>query len=100
MKEPQKIIILKLLSDKGWHCTSEMSALYMVDYRRRLVDLKKDGYKFENRRCTQHHHPMKEWRLVQQIIQNPEIQSFISPRAAEFLLKYPSQPIKQPNTLF
>lgn len=43
--------ILNLLDDLQWHCTSEMAALYMVDYRRRLVDLKEKGYQFETRRC-------------------------------------------------
>ncbi len=56
--------ILNLLSDHTYHCTSEMAALFMVDYRRRLVDLQRKGYIFENRHCTQHNHPMKEWRLI------------------------------------
>lgn len=71
--------IIELLSDNQWHCTSEMAALYMIDYRRRLVDLQRKGYKFENRRCTQHTHPMKEWRLLQ--LKN----NFVE----EWLLKYP-----------
>ena len=64
MKQTQLDKILTLLEDKAWHCTREMAELYMIDYRRRLVDLKEKGYKFENRRCTKHSHPMKEWRLI------------------------------------
>lgn len=65
MKTSQQNKILDLLSDNEFHCTSEMAALFMVDYRRRLVDLQRKGYQFENRRCTKHNHPMKEWKLCQ-----------------------------------
>lgn len=64
MKESQQNKILNLLEDGEFHCTSEMAALYMVDYRRRLVDLKVKGYLFVNRRCQKHAHPMKEWKLI------------------------------------
>lgn len=64
MKQTQLNQILTLLDDGSWHCTSQMAAMYMVDYRRRIVDLKEKGHKLESRRCTQHSHPMKEWRLL------------------------------------
>lgn len=56
--------ILDKLKDGEWHCTTELAALFIIDYRRRLIDLKDKGYKFENRRCIKHSHSMKEWRLV------------------------------------
>lgn len=59
--------ILELLKDGAWHCVNEMLALYCVDYRRRLVDLKEKGYQLESRMCTQHTHRggSKEWRLIE-----------------------------------
>lgn len=63
-EETQLNKILNLLSDFKWHCTSEMAALYIVDYRRRLVDLQRKGYRFNRQQCKRHNHPMKEWQLI------------------------------------
>ncbi len=80
--------ILNLLSDNEFHCTSEMAALYMIDYRRRLVDLKEKGYQFENRRCTKHNHPMKEWRLKPSQSENFPPSKAIHPKALQFLKEW------------
>lgn len=66
----QKEKILDLLSDKNWHCTSQMYAMYMSDPRRRLVDIKEMGYHLESRICQQHSFHKggsKEWRLVKEL---------------------------------
>ena len=65
--ESQKQKILNLLLDNEWSCTSAMYALYMSDPRRRIVDLKKDGYILESRKCESHDYHRggsKEWRLI------------------------------------
>ena len=44
-----------------------MNPLYMSDPRRRLVDLKNDGYILESRKCQQHDYHRggsKEWSLI------------------------------------
>ena len=44
-----------------------MYALYMSDPRRRIVDLKKDGYILESRKCQSHDYHRggsKEWHLI------------------------------------
>ena len=63
----QKQKILNLLIDREWVCTSDMYALYIADVRRRLVDLKKDGYILASRKCEQHDYHAggsKEWHLI------------------------------------
>lgn len=58
--------ILDLLESKEWTCVTEMMALYIPDYRRRLVDLKKSGHPLEGKPCTIHNHEsknMKMWKL-------------------------------------
>ena len=65
--ESQKQKILNLLTDSTWVCTSQMYALYMSDPRRRIVDLKKDGYILESRKCQSHDYHRggsKEWHLI------------------------------------
>ena len=55
--QSQKQIILNMLLDSEWVCTSH----------RRLCDIKKDGYVLENRKCQQHDFHKgysKEWRLI------------------------------------
>jgi hypothetical protein len=72
MFDSQKNKIIKLLLDGQWHCTSEFYALFMADPRRRICDLKEDGYIFEEpRRCQQHDYHRggsKEWRLKEKDI--------------------------------
>lgn len=66
--ETQKQIILNMLLDKSFVCVTEMMAAFIPDYRRRLCDLKKDGYQLEGRPCQQHNHKskiLKEWRIVE-----------------------------------
>lgn len=112
MKTSQQNKILNLLDDGAWHCTSEMAALYMVDYRRRLVDLKEKGWQLESRRCTKHPHPMKEWHILRdrlattRLLHKQEIAGAIPAPAsitvADFLKRFPSKreeiPLK--DTLF
>lgn len=98
--------ILNLLSKGTWVCTSEMAALYMVDYRRRLVDLKEKGYLFASRRCTKHPHSMKEWKLISSPTdpaRGPKmdfmVEDEISPLAQAFLQKW-GEKEKKELTLF
>ncbi len=65
--ETQKQKILNILSDLNYHCVNEFIDTYCVDYRRRLIDIKRSGYELENRRCERHNHTggSKEWRLIQ-----------------------------------
>lgn len=59
--------IYNLLSDGEWHCVTEMMALYIPDYRRRLVDLRERGDRLENAKCNLHNHQsgnMKMWKLT------------------------------------
>ena len=63
----QKQVILNLLIDREWVCTSDMYALYIADVRRRLVDLKQDGYILTSRKCEQHDYHAggsKEWHII------------------------------------
>lgn len=67
MKQLQREKMLAVLREKEWVCVEEFSKLYIVDYRRRLVDLQDKGYLLESRRCTQHDYHgggSKEWKLV------------------------------------
>lgn len=63
----QHQIILNILSDKGWHCTSEMRSEYMADPPKRLQELRDvKGYKFESPQlCRRHNHRggVKAWKL-------------------------------------
>lgn len=65
--ESQKTKILNMLLDNSRVCVTEMMAAYIPDYRRRLVDLRQDGYILEGRPCKQHDHRsknLKEWHLI------------------------------------
>lgn len=79
-KQIQRLKILDLLKSQEWTCVEEMTKLYIVDYRRRLVDIKRMGYELESRKCTQHSYHgggSKEWRLAS------------SPKKAPIFIKNP-----------
>ena len=90
--QSQKQTILNLLLDDAWHCTSEFYALYIADPRRRLCDIKKDGYVLENRKCQQHDFHKgysKEWRLIRYITRDmfgesgkEEVKEYYQPKEA------------------
>jgi len=65
----QHQIILGILSDLSWHCTSEMRSEYMADPPKRLQELRDDKHYlfYEPRLCKRHNHKggVKEWRLIQ-----------------------------------
>lgn len=66
MKKTQSNNILALLKERQWVCVEDMTKLFIVDYRRRLVDLQRIGYQLESRKCTQHNYHRggsKEWHL-------------------------------------
>lgn len=66
MKTLQKTKILDLLRERDWVCVEEMTKLYIVDYRRRLVDIQRMGYELESKRCELHDYHQggsKMWRL-------------------------------------
>lgn len=70
MKTIQRTKILDLLRNGDWICVEDMTKLYIVDYRRRLVDIQRMGHELESRRCQQHAHHKggsKEWRLKTKI---------------------------------
>ena len=59
--------IKELLESGGWHCTSEMYAMFISDPRRRLCDLKEKGFVLEAQKCKLHNYHnggSKMWRLV------------------------------------
>ena len=63
----QQQIILDILKDGEFHCSSEFYAQYMADPRKRLHELKTKGYELENRKCQQHDYHTggsKEWKLI------------------------------------
>src|SRR3990167_3354767 len=63
----QKQIIINLLEEKEWTCTSEMYAKYMADPRKRLHEIKQMGYVLEAKKCELHNFHLggsKMWRLV------------------------------------
>jgi hypothetical protein len=65
MTQSQKII--NLLDDNNWHCSSQFYAMFISDPRTRICELKKDGFKLENRWCESHSYHEgnpKEWRLL------------------------------------
>lgn len=75
----QRAKILDLLRDGNWVCVEQMTQLFIVDYRRRLVDLQEQGYEMESRRCQQHTHHKggsKEWRLKTKIPERKMVQMF------------------------
>lgn len=66
MKKSQQNKIYQLLKERDWVCVEDMTKLFIVDYRRRLVELQRRGIELESRRCEQHKHHRggsKEWRL-------------------------------------
>lgn len=66
MKTAQKIKILDLLREREWVCVEDMTKLFIVDYRRRLVDIQRMGYELESKKCklhTYHKGGSKMWRL-------------------------------------
>ena len=44
--------ILALLSDKKWHCGSEITDLFIKDDRKRISELNKSGYLIIGERCN------------------------------------------------
>ncbi len=66
MKKSQANNIYQLLKERDWVCVEDFTKLFIVDYRRRLVDLQRKGIELESRRCEQHSYHKggsKEWRL-------------------------------------
>ena len=75
----QKYKILDLLKERDWVCVEDMTKLFIVDYRRRLVDIQRMGYELESRRCTQHSYHRggsKEWKITGRPAQQKIIQMF------------------------
>ena len=63
----QKTTILNMLLEGNWVCTSRMYGAYIADPRKRLCELKKDGYELISRKCEQHDFHKgysKEWLLM------------------------------------
>lgn len=107
MLNPQTQKIYEILQDERWHCVNEFIDTYSVDYRRRLVDLKRKGYQLISRKCLRHQHRggSKEWRFTGMVEQPLAANhTFIdNPLSAkEFLKRFPSEEEveKVKNTLF
>lgn len=68
MKQTQHFKILNLLRQNEWTCTNFMYASFIADPRKRLEELRKEGYEMEWRWCQNptHNHDghSKEWRLI------------------------------------
>ena len=63
----QQQLILDLLKDGQWICSSQFYASFIADPRTRICELKKKGYLLENRKCEQHDYHRgfsKEWKLL------------------------------------
>ena len=67
--------ILELLKDGNAHCVSEiLEKMFIVDYRRRMCDLKEKGYNLISKPCAgscgkRHTSNLHEWRLVKEVKQ-------------------------------
>ena len=67
----QQKIILEILSDGNWHCSSEFYSSFIADPRIRIFELKKSGHFLIWRWCEQHKHKKsKEWRILGEKAQN------------------------------
>lgn len=107
-EKSQKEKIIELLNQKEWVCVTEMMALYIPDYRRRLCDLKEDGFILTARRCTQHNHSggVQEWHLVHKSDAPSEDLSYGASRFLDDwgpngrLVKKPAEPPKPAPSLF
>src|SRR3990167_6612712 len=63
----QKQKILNTLIDSEWVCTSNLYALYIADVRKRLQELKEDGYIITSKKCELHDYHRggsKMWHLI------------------------------------
>ncbi len=63
----QKQKMIDLLKEREWVCVEDFTKLFIVDYRRRLVDIQRMGYVLESRRCIQHSYHKggsKEWKIT------------------------------------
>ena len=49
---PQKLKLYELFKDRGWHCSVEITPLYIRDYRKRLSEMLREGFVFESATCT------------------------------------------------
>lgn len=66
MKNIQANRMLKLLKSQPWVCVEDFTKLYIVDYRRRISDLKERGFQFESKKCELHNYHKggsKMWHL-------------------------------------
>lgn len=67
MRTNQKTLIINILDDGNFHCSSEFYREYIADPRSRISSLKKDGHQLEWRWCKSHSYHdgnQKEWRLI------------------------------------
>lgn len=68
----QHQIILNILNDGAWHCSSEFYASFIADPRTRLCELQKKGFQLENKKCELHSYHKghsKAWKLTKFIKQ-------------------------------
>ena len=57
--------ILQRLEDGEWHSVTEFLQMYIPRYSARLLELKKNGYKFEKRKMPGKTY--EEWRLIREV---------------------------------
>lgn len=48
---PQKQKLLELFKDAEWHCSNEITPLFIRDYRKRLSEMSREGFEFKSMRC-------------------------------------------------
>ena len=93
--------ILNILEDLKPHCSNELRDAYVPEYRSRINELRKKGYKIEPLRCNLHEHKgnMQMWCL-KPFISSPKPQGEeIPPNVTKWLSQW-KEPIKNELTLF
>jgi hypothetical protein len=65
---PQKQYLYNLLKDGGWVCSNSIDPFYVRDYRKRLSEMLREGFKIESEIChceRKHRAGVHKYRLVE-----------------------------------
>lgn len=65
---PQKKYLYNLLKDGGWVCSNEIDPFYVRDYRKRLSEMRGEGFVLESEVChceRKHRARVHKYRLVE-----------------------------------
>lgn len=69
-KETNHSKILKLLSDKKWHCGNEITKLYLKDDRKQISELNQSGYLIIGEPCNIHIHSSR--LFMRKLVRKPK----------------------------